>query len=351
MTKTRWASLIFSQLLTSLAFSYEVDNFTNRYESLTDSKNNLNQFMNIRLKKVAGSMNSQLKQTCLKKDIVYAVKNELAPDTNLKNLKSELENFAATNVNIQRHVVDIDKSIYSSRSLKEKIKGFMLTSAGIDPSININGDYIGVDKLGHFLYEGHGYYDVYKNDPTRSGLKQVLNNGLNSETNYFGQKTTGIKSYADLAANYEGFLFWNNLYASSNPYFSCVNGKWNLIREFDWSNYTSSAWDEGINCSEYQSSDLKKSVNVQLTDLTTKNSYRKNKPQFQCPMSAGECFRLKIKYDKLKKYLLGPDCINANISSPHNDVHSSQKASKELPTKAVSGAKGSGKTKARKNQN
>lgn len=321
-----------SQLLIPTTLAYEVDNFTNRYDPLSDSKNELNQFMNRRLNKALNRINSQQSQTCLKKDIIKAIKNEIAAEPNSNNLKSDLENFASTSPNIQRHVVDINKSIYSNRTLNEKINGFMLTSAGIDPSININGQYVGIDKLGHFLYEGYWYYDVYKNDPTRSGLKQVLNNGLDSEKKFFGQKTTGIKSYADLSANYEGFLFWNNLYGGSDPYFSCVNGKWNQIREFNWSDYVSAGWDEGINCSEYQSSDLKKSIKTQLVELTKKNSVRKNKPRFQCPMSVGECFHIRAKYDKLKNYLIGPDCINANISNPHNDVHSSQKASEAIST-------------------
>ncbi len=343
--------ILISHLIFTETLAYEVDNFTNRYDPLPDSKNELNQFMNARLKKVADSMNSQHTQTCLKKDITKAVKNEIAAESNSSNLKSDLENFAGTSPNIQRHVVDINKSIYSNRSLNEKIKGFMLTSAGIDPSININGQYVGIDKLGHFLYEGYWYYDVYKNDPTRSGLKQVLNNGLNSEKKYFGQKTTGIKSYADLSANYEGFLFWNNLYGGSDPYFSCVNGKWNQIREFNWSDYVSAAWDEGINCSEYESSDLKKSIKTQLAELSKKNSVRKIKPRFQCPMSVSECLHLRTKYDKLKNYLIGPDCIDANISNPHNGVHSSQKASEALPTGASSEKNISRKIKATKNRN
>ena len=318
--------ILINQFFCSKATAYEVDNFTNRYDSLTDSKNYLNQFMNSKLQSVLDSINLQKSKTCIKKDIIAAVKQELASDSNSSRLKSELEKYAGASSNIQRHTIDVNKSIYSKRSFSEKIKGFMLTSAGIDPSINLNGQYVGIDKLGHFLYEGYWYYDVYKNDPTRSGLKQILNNGLNSEKEFFGQQTTGVKSYADMAANYEGFLFWNNIYGGSDPYFSCTNGKWLKIRDFSWSDYVSASWDEGINCSEYNTDDLKKAIQNQFDVLTKINSYRKNKPKFACPMSVSECSRIKTKYDKLKKYLIGPDCINATISSPDNYAHSAQKA-------------------------
>ena len=130
-----------------------------------------------------------------------------------------------------------------------------------------------------------------------------------------------------------------------------MNGKWNQIREFNWSDYVSAAWDEGINCSEYESSDLKKSIKTQLAELSKKNSVRKIKPRFQCPMSVSECLHLRTKYDKLKNYLIGPDCIDANISNPHNGVHSSQKASEALPTGASSEKNISRKIKATKNRN
>ena len=185
----------------------------------------------------------------------------------------------------------------------------------------------------------------------RERAQKIWEEKKNSEKKIFGQQTTGIKSYADLAANYDGFLFWNSIYASSDPYFSCTKGKWSKIRDFNWSDYVSASWDEGINCSEYKSDGLKKTIQNQLDSLTKINSYRKNKPKFTCPMSVSECSRMKTKYDELKKSLIGPDCINANISSPHNDIHSAQKASETESIKSNGATKEFLKNKSSKNKN
>ena len=322
--------LIISPIISS---AYEVDNFSQRYNPLPDSNSVLSQAMNEQLKLAVETLNSQNKTKCVKSDIINAVKKEIAPDT-ATNFVGPIEKIAEKDSRIQRHT-PLKNSIYSNKSFAEKIKKLIPTFYGEHSSINLNGQYIGTDKLGHFIYEGYSYYNVYKNDPTKSGLNQVLNNGLKSENNYYGKKSTGIISYGDLAANYEGLLFWKDIYnekKSENSYFSCWNGQWKQTRNFNWSDYASSAWDEAINCSKYdEDTEIKKHVESKLKALTDSHKNRKIKNiVFACPMSVGECMRLKTKYGKIKDSILGPDCINAYISSPHNDIHSAQKADEVL---------------------
>jgi hypothetical protein len=88
-------------------------------------------------------------------------------------------------------------------------------------TIMVNGTYMGTDKLSHFIDMGYIYYVKYL-----SGKKKGLNDGeatssavnlsagynlFFSESMLLGGMTTGIRSNADLAANYVGFKFYRNL--------------------------------------------------------------------------------------------------------------------------------------------
>ena len=66
----------------------------------------------------------------------------------------------------------------------------------------------------------------------------------------------GIYSYADLSANYQGYLFFKELTHSKNPYFVCEQDKWKKVRVFDISQYLDASWDERINCNRLRDTKL-----------------------------------------------------------------------------------------------
>jgi hypothetical protein len=119
------------------------------------------------------------------------------------------------------------------------------------PSVVINGHYVGVDKLGHFFDQGYAYYEeIYlrHKDP----MTTIENYGLEDEDGGNGMASNGIRSYGDMAANFRGYLFWRDVAAGLNPYFSCQGGKYvRTARRFDWAEYVTDAWDEALNCSEF----------------------------------------------------------------------------------------------------
>ncbi|MFC6672641.1 hypothetical protein [Marinobacterium aestuariivivens] len=64
---------------------------------------------------------------------------------------------------------------------------------------------MGLDKLGHFFAQGWQYFEL-----TALGggtLEQALALGREQEQGRYGYLTTGIFSYADLAANFNGWRF------------------------------------------------------------------------------------------------------------------------------------------------
>ncbi len=88
-------------------------------------------------------------------------------------------------------------------------------------TIMIDGVYMGVDKIDHFVHVGYTYYTEYQRT-IRQGADQAEATrraiGLASrpespvaENGLLGLLTTGIRSNADLASNYMGLKFYLNL--------------------------------------------------------------------------------------------------------------------------------------------
>lgn len=321
-----WA--LFILLIVSFnVVAYEVDNFTQRYEPLQDSRSVLNEETNLRIKKALELTNAREKE-CKEATLENYVENNLGG-----SIVGSMEKFAEKSTAIEKHKSQPD-NIYSSRSLMDKVASSgMLTLAGLDASININGHYIGTDKLGHFFDEGYSYLIRFRTKENfEEGVKAAMEYGRNLESGIFGLDTTGIFSNGDLAANYDGFIFWTQLTKGSNPYFKCVDTKWVQIRSFDWADYVKPSWDEAINCSTYRNDSITASVEKQSKTLEEKYKALGSPFKFSCPVSANECVKLKSYYGDKAASILGPKCLNA-VRNPEE----SSTISKQIPSN-ISGA-------------
>lgn len=132
-------------------------------------------------------------------------------------------------------------------------------SAPIFPTLKFDGILLGVDKLGHFFAQGFEYMSKYRDEKLTSWgqseeelLESVRTLGAESESGIYGFKTTGIFSYADLAANWQGFQFYRALLDGPNPYIKRdETGRWVLARRFDFADYVTDDWDEVLNPNLY----------------------------------------------------------------------------------------------------
>ncbi len=134
----------------------------------------------------------------------------------------------------------------------------------------------GADKLSHLFRLGYKYWD--KSD---RGLNDAdaIHFGTKTELGMLGRRGIGVFSYADLSANYSGYLFYKNMIASvEDPawlthtfHYGIV---WNigknlpqieLIRAFNLADYATQDWDEYLNPSVYVPS-LQRSVTQHLQE-------------------------------------------------------------------------------------
>jgi hypothetical protein len=86
-------------------------------------------------------------------------------------------------------------------------------------TINVHGAYMGTDKIAHFHDLGHIYYKSYlaridggmNPEEARDWVVRFYSRGPISESFTIGAFATGVVSNADLASNYTGMLFYQNL--------------------------------------------------------------------------------------------------------------------------------------------
>lgn len=173
----------------------------------------------------------------------------------------QVESFAEQNAQIARRTIPFEQTVY--RDFLWSQSPTLVLSKRVASVINVAGTDIGTDKLGHFFTEGHSYFTT--TSELADGPEQGLLFGEWSESVYFGAQTTGVFSYADLVANFNGLRFWNRLLgrqpdpltgAVPEPYVRCDGKRWQLSGEFDWADYVDNGWSERVNCSLMRTPEL-----------------------------------------------------------------------------------------------
>ncbi|MNJ92496.1 hypothetical protein D3C87_101680 [compost metagenome] len=319
----RHGLIIFLLGISMVTEAYEVDNFTERHHPLKDSRDVLNKEVNRRLEQAMKITDARARRNktgrCRDDDLYDAVKSSVGG-----GVIGSLETFADSNKDVDKHV-EQKSNIYSNRSSEDKRSGFVMSVAGLNSSINVNGEYIGADKLGHFFDEGYDYYrQAKRKDNFQEGIKEALVYGHDLESGMLGFATTGIKSYGDLVANYSGLQFWMSLRGGAKPYFQCQAGKWVQIRDFDFADYVNAGWDEAINCSEYESPTMEEAVREKAKKYEKWSQANSKPKKFVCPVSPKACVKLKELYGPKAENLLGLPCFSAKDDGTESGHYSAQ---------------------------
>lgn len=152
-----------------------------------------------------------------------------------------------------------------------------MLGGGLASLIRIDDHLIGTDKLGHFVAVGWEYFvEIERRGGSRD---DALKLGMDQEVGLFGQATTGVLSYADLSANYNGLRFWQRILSADNgsaAYIACTDDgqAWHVAQAVDLTDYVDATWDERVNPNSYLNPDLAKKVNARIDRaLLTDPSY------------------------------------------------------------------------------
>lgn len=273
--------LITSLLFCVSLFSTEIDSFTLRDPGMRDSLQELNQIVQGYFTEALQEANQA--QSCDPEIFETAFQNVM-PGILWSRIENDIENSET----MDHRVIGRKNSIYQDVNLFE---GIALHMARLGFLMKTGDFYVGSDKLGHFFDTGHTYYQ-------KSSFKEALDYGEMTERTYYGLQMTAVYSYADLAANLDGYTFWNRLAKGKNAYVTCSNNIWRQQYNFNWADYINAAWDEGINCNRYRNDHVTRSVHNRIAALG-----------MSCPVNTGYCSDMISRYGSLAQRIVAKECF------------------------------------------
>nr|BDT29947.1 TonB-dependent receptor [Bacteriovorax sp. HI3] len=295
---------ILSLSLLSLSFNLfaaEADNFTARTLDLADAGEEVNVLANNYLKKAivdlnkVGGCNEEALYKELRKYFANHSKGELVKDILYRNA------VAINNLPIKQ-------SVYENW---EKADGFLLgrkkaatSPLALSPLIKIGDETVGVDKFEHMFGMGFTYFT--KHYQKGKDIKDVLSYGIALEKTILGGNVfaTGVFSYGDLSANFNGMRFWNHVLQKNDdilgsehnlgPYVTCSASKWQVNEKnpIDFKNYIDASMDESINCSKFAGT---KAVG-KFKAAIKKRGFVDSNNQALCPVEPSKLQEMRQKY-------------------------------------------------------
>ena len=143
----------------------------------------------------------------------------------------------------------------------------LATFVSLGAQVRINGLVVSSDKFTHFFAQGHDYLMVYRE---KGSVRAALRWGKQSELGRKGMESTGVMSYGDLCANYAGLTFWLSLTDPVHGHVACRNGRWVQTRCFDWGEFVTAGWDEGINVPCYKPGPIRTKIQARINRLVAR---------------------------------------------------------------------------------
>lgn len=292
--------LFFALLATANAS--EIDSFTNRYEPLPDSLGAVNRIGNSYLDKALRDANEK-NHGCKEKKLYKAMREYFKNHISGKVTKAILADDE-----VEKRFFYLKDSIYRDfnwwNSFVLVVVGRFYKKAH-GAVLNVNGHLIGTDKFEHLFGRGYMFFRRYY--LKGKSIESTLKYSRWQEKWTLGSKTTGIFSYADQAANFNGMRFWNHIlqkrmdYLGMNhgPIVKCENDEWVKVKDLDFAPFFDDSIDEGLNCSKFSSKRLTKKVLYRVSELEEQDGRR-----YHCPVSQDSIDVLNGKYgSKLAPYL------------------------------------------------
>lgn len=287
------------------ARSAEIDQFTTKGQLVSDSLPVVNRMINDALAEAVERANAR-GAGCASEHLYKELRRDFHNHT-----QSRLIRWIDESSEVEKIVLPNSASIYRGWKPWEGLvlalpilKGGKL---GLGHIINVNGTYLGVDKLEHLFSTGWKYFR--KHYHSKEPIEEVLAEaGYRIERSVLGgwRISTGVVSYADLSANFNGIRFWNDMLGlepdilgiETDPYLACESSHWVIRNPVDISIYVDESFDESVNCSAISSESGVRKVRAALDGLG-----------MRCPASSEHTSSLRNKYGWYADFLLNFDGI------------------------------------------
>jgi hypothetical protein len=313
------AAIWLAFLLASPGGAAEIDSITWRQDELDDAGARIDEHLNGWLREGIDRANAE-GGVCDEAALYRGIRRAIARPFIGHSVAEELRADAGLS---QRHV-SMDESIYRDLGL---LHAFSVHVKDLSPVVRVGESVIGVDKLGHFLVEGWEYFERARLHGR--GTDDAMDWGEFTERTYFGRYTTGVFSYADLVADFEGLRFWSHVLGEADDpiaegwlarrtYVSCGRGfrfwrgrHWRKRRSVRIERYVGPVWDEAVNCSSYRSAEIERRVTARIAERGAEDGV-----DYSCPIDPEGCARARERYGARAERLLHPACLSADAPAP-----------------------------------
>lgn len=312
--------------------AWETDNFTSRRKitkasdkEKTDNLYNMNDRMN---EEILSIIDNFAEEYDCSEDIKKLEKKEVPYifswiDDALGGTHAEIERFAEEGAvklyDHNREMMTMDNNLYGKHY-------------GLQGAFNLGGHVIGPDKVGHFVDQGYDLIETFiENGSSKEAFRMAMEDSNDMEEGFFGLIASDVKSYGDMSANFSGLKFYYNLLSGDDPQLTCdpKTNKYKMNYDFNWSDYVNDSWDEGVNCSFFESVEnpyVRRSVSAKSgayavptsdiekiyppadrDEIEFRETLKNFKPPMSCPASADKC--KKVTRMNCSNYFVSPKCI------------------------------------------
>lgn len=290
---------LFTFLVSKALLSAEVDHFTNRNESLDDAALIVNFLANKMVRTSLSELNSK-KPGCHEKDLYKALREIFANHRNGQLTITILENPS-----IPKRTIEFKDSVFGLWSAWDGfIMGgpfFKKSGLSLSPLVRMGDQVVGTDKFEHMFGRGFQYFTNYY--LKEKDIAAAVKRGVFDEKLIFGGNkiATGVFSYGDLSANFNGMRFWNHMLQQRQdvlgenigPYIKCINSQFVQVKDIDFREYFDESMDEGINCSKFPTSKTLARYKARLKKLG-----------FTCPVDPDLNQKMMHKYGRFAKWII-----------------------------------------------
>lgn len=334
MIFVRIASILFLATATlfltpETAIAVEIDDITGYYTPLKDA----NEVLNAQIEKTFQKAIEDTK-SCDTKELITNTKALLRPKGLIaKIFGGGLEEFAIGSKDIEKYKPELDTSVYRDTPYSRSYianGAQIIRIATVYPSIRLNGQIMGVDKLSHFfetgmeLFQEHLNPEILAKNGRETQIAALVAHAIELEETNLGWTITGIKSYGDIHAHLQGAFFWAQYFKQNGQWLSCENNKFKLKKKFDLGQYAQVGWSEAVQCNEY----VPKAEQTYLEKFFNKNSKsfeeevlvniealeKKYSRRYHCPIDPAACGQ-SLNYLKKTLPFLTPEQVRA-VTSP-----------------------------------
>jgi len=250
MSKTFVFVGLFLTLFTN-ARALETDNFLTWGVHLEDSSEDVNRYINSKVERVLEKINKKSKKLDCEEVRYKIIKSFRGFITH------PMEHWLESNLGPLKVFPDEDEFTdreYFMMSIYGTERFDVSKYFSISRTVNTNGIYHGTDKFSHWMSTGARYYRVYlralkKGKSEEDAFKKAIDYGIFLDRYVLGGISSGVFSYGDLEANFQGLLFNKNFcrLESSENYLKKTNNEWSLQRKIDVKDYVNPNWDETFN--------------------------------------------------------------------------------------------------------